>query len=711
MWHCVNVLLSHPQANAVVCADIAEATRTLACTFLGKHHELTPEEYQAAVQRGDKSGSELHAQINKSVAMLEQEDCVMCVVPHRSSSDKIESESELGSEPEPEPERSRETKHDLKSLRDLRSRALLYVNTSFQKRDDDEEGDDEQKIAADMRTREHMRQFDRDIRILEDIVDNIVKLCRAGHFGFRSFSQALSREGLEDLRKHTTQELKQWKENLAEARKEFHWLQYFRSGHLLHIHDSFRGQLDGKNRSALDSILRFAMPYFNVDDSTGFDVSLVPLPVPDYSEETKDELAVEQIQILGRTLHRVMKWKAPPKAARIVTNQSEDDRGMQISKPKRVEPGRLKVFKVVDEVNTLSCIMALFLGTEVAPEANQTLFCQQSTSEEEVEMLLYRCFSAPVTDTVKSKLHCIVNPERLDGHVQNFLMEEIRRATISVRKGEEPQGQASLALVCCEEVRGHILGQFVDCEDIYRAGNSADTTATTLREQLKSLTLGQQIITITSTHPGLGKTELIGQHAHREMGVQVRTVPVSGPVDVARLVARLHQAKLHNVQDKLKSALHLDISTVTNAPDLNIFIFQLLVLGTVSCGTEFFHLPAQTSVYLEIANAGSLRDSLPVCLPFQIGNPRSPMVLHWSMDRFIFSEEVQSPIQVVCIYLNALYSRTLDGQDIVLSDETAVVRTRCVMLLRKYFAFVQTKDCSFSVVDVFVRVLADQVSP
>ena len=162
-----------------------------------------------------------------------------------------------------------------------------------------------------------------------------------------------------------------------------------------------------------------------------------------------------------------------------------------------------------------------------------------------------------------------------------------------------------LTLVCCQQDRGHVLGQYPDCECFYRAcgtsGDSAGATMSTVTEQLKTLTLGQPILTITSAHPGLGKTELIRQHAHRK-GLQLRTVPISGPIDDARLVVRLQQSDLHSAHQNINCALHLDISTVSNAPDLNIFVFQLLVFGSVSSGTHFFHVPSGISIYMEVAN-------------------------------------------------------------------------------------------------------------
>ena len=827
-----------------ITVDIHEAAKRLACVALGKHHEMSPEDYELAVMQRVKPVDELSGKVNECVPMLQQEDCVMCIVPHAISSSDDEPEPEQGAtdgavegqlasvvlqfevttaetrsketvfdvqlveydvgfeitagnfdafqtkildrvgqshlqvrqhqRPEPfaretvaiwlsdwsaataavaaapdrqtsEPvstrtwiiwdndfeewvvytpeniwdgllsgnqtklkmvtqvgqadEESRETKHDLKSLRDLRSRALLSMNTSFQTSmgaDDDSDEEDVETIAANEQIRLYMQQFDQDIRMLESILDDIVELCRLGHFGFRSFSRTVAREELQMLHEHTNNELVKWKQQLGTARKDFLWLKYFRSGQLLHIHDSFRGKFDPKARTKLDSILKFASPYFNPQDNTGFDVTRVHLPVDGYAELPN---AGEQLRALGQALQKVMQWTEPPKAARIIHKLDETDASSQ---PQRVEPGRLKVMKVADGVNTLSCIMALFLGAGMIPEANQTLFCQNSTCEEEVEMLLSRCTVA------ESKLHVIVNPERLDASIQTFLMEQIRLA-VSVRKGEEPRGTALLALVCCEEVRGHVLGQFADCEHPYRAGNSADTTKAALREQLKMLTSGQEIVCITSVHPGLGKTELIRQHAYRE-GLMLRTVPVSGPMDIERLVRRLHQAELTHT-GALRCALHLDISTVSSATDLNTFIFQLLVLGTVCCGTESFHLPARTAVYLEIANAGNLHDSLPVCLAFQIGEPGNEMVLHWDLNRFIVSSELDAPIQVVCVYLDALKRNTLNDNNITLDDGTQspVPAARCIQLLQEYFEFVRTTECSFSVVDVFVRVLADQL--
>eukprot|EP01046_Picozoa_sp_COSAG06_P073071 COSAG06_NODE_21676_length_749_cov_0.923077_1_plen_140_part_10 len=132
--------------TAYAAADIADATTRLACEALGKQHELTPEEYQLAVEAGQQSKSELQAKVNESVAMLQQEHCVMCMV-HPAST--------VLEEPEPEPEEAEDDQdgaqkvvtHDLKSLRDLRSRALLYVNTSFQSRLNDDDDDDEVDTA------------------------------------------------------------------------------------------------------------------------------------------------------------------------------------------------------------------------------------------------------------------------------------------------------------------------------------------------------------------------------------------------------------------------------------------------------------------------------------------------------------------------------------------------------------------------------------
>ena len=139
-----------------IVADIADATTRLACEALGKQHEMTPKEYKVAVEAGQKSASELLAKVNESVSMLQQEHCVKCIVPPTSGV--------LTDEPEPEPEDAvddaegvqKSTTHDLKSLRDLRSRALLYVNTSFQARlndDEDDEVDTAEQQAADEKSK------------------------------------------------------------------------------------------------------------------------------------------------------------------------------------------------------------------------------------------------------------------------------------------------------------------------------------------------------------------------------------------------------------------------------------------------------------------------------------------------------------------------------------------------------------------------------
>jgi hypothetical protein len=101
------------------------------------------------------------------------------------------------------------------------------------------------------------------------------------------------------------------------------------------------------------------------------------------------------------------------------------------------------------------------------------------------------------------------------------------------------------------------------------------------------------------------------------------------------------------------------------------------------------------------------RESLPICLAFQIGEP-----FFWDIGRFIFSDEISSPIQIVCIYLNELDSGRLNETDVIFGDSANVKSlsaSQCIPLLQKYFDHVTLPDCSFAVVEVFTSVLADQL--
>ena len=187
--------------------------------------------------------------------------------------------------------------------------------------------------------------------------------------------------------------------------------------------------------------------------------------------------------------------------------------------------------------------------------------------------------------------------------------------------------------------------------------NTSELQMTALVEEVREEEEAS-VWTFVSVNPGLGKTELIRQHARMLVRVLV-TVPITGPISMESLVERLVKANLKAGVH----ALHLDIGSVADKHLLNVFIFALLLLRTVRSDVATYHLPRDIPIYIEIANVidDSLALTQDLCCAFQVGPP-----LGWDPRRIIVSLELSSPMQTCCNYLAALKNRTLNDTDLVL---------------------------------------------
>jgi hypothetical protein len=204
---------------------------------------------------------------------------------------------------------------------------------------------------------------------------------------------------------------------------------------------------------------------------------------------------------------------------------------------------------------------------------------------------------------------------------------------------------------------------------------------------------------ITSTLPGLGKTEQIKREVMRK-SMNVATFPISGPLEPSKLIQRLKELK-----HKKYHCLHLDIGEVSDPLLLDIFLFQLIVTGMVSAGNQFYHLP-RTHIYIEIANTPKdwLRESLVVSKHF------TQIHLEWQNYKdLLVSTEITSNVQVVCQYLD-IFDRACIGSKEVHFSGTKMSKPlpahRCQQLLAKYFP---SDDITFTTLHMFLRILANQL--
>lgn len=216
----------------------------------------------------------------------------------------------------------------------------------------------------------------------------------------------------------------------------------------------------------------------------------------------------------------------------------------------------------------------------------------------------------------------------------------------------------------------------------------------------------------------LGKTHFI-KRAVTEARLERRILLICDEVDRTEIVRMLHQPAL----DPEKEALHLIIGKVVDWSELNLFLFELLVLRVVFAGSEVAFLPSELRVFIELE---SVIDLIGVR---SIGNldvgqggrckmlDALPFVTHFPRQHLIYDAETlevpvndpKSSISVVAHYLHALHEDTIDTQEVNLTAEP-IAPVECRRLLNDYFLDGESvKSPSMRLLDTFVRVLANQL--
>ena len=557
--------------------------------------------------------------------------------------------------------------YKLTEIQDLRSRALLLVNIDSRHRD----GEKRSKVPTGCSSAD-LDEFVWQVDQITEILNVATELHNSGHPRYKTFWVRLnSTQQIQEEAKILSQNLEKWKTRLESAQKKHFFLNYFNPDQLWAL-DDFLGRIPGDSCDAksMDSLvhdlLRFIYPNVPKQALTKLR-SLYQFPSEKETEEGK-------LCAIGKSLDAFF----PPLL------KEELKRLPQQSVSGVVQPGELFV-AVLEKgsVQTVQVVMSLYeQETGGKPAPSQILFCHPGTSWEEIQRLLRRSFQG-----LNQKLHCLANVESLPNDMQFDLVAAIKEC-------ETAHGSPFLlSLVCCGGPHHHIADQFAD-----RAHKVTGMAEVILRKKFKKDL--PNVIVVTSDFSGMGKTETIFGAAARK-GKGVVTFPISGPFSRIGLVNRLVCLKIRE-----NDCLHLDIGEVDDPLTLDTFLFELVVVGMVFSGTLIYHLPTK-EIYIEIANTLEdwLQDSLPITKCFKSLNIKTK-----GYDKYLVSQETCSPIQVVCSYLHAYDSGTLESRELVFSGPNKVrplPAEACKDLLRKHFPL--NDDTSYTIVENFLKVFADQL--
>lgn len=564
---------------------------------------------------------------------------------------------------------SKETTYNMAELHDLRSRALLIVNTD--KMQENRGKSEDIDVASLNKT---LSEFIQQVEKITDILNMITLLRESGHPQFdKTFWQKLgSSKDIESVAASLEKKLRQWENILHVVQRDHYFLNFFHPDQLWILHKFFSTSLASTKEvirleKSAHCLLRYVDPTIKQGDLRTFHRQY---------EAPKSNCGHESdLRAIGEVLDTIF---IPRQTTRVETLPHQDFQ-------RAVKPGELFVAVLEQGSKQVAhVVMSLFENTAGSyPQPSQVLFCHSETSWEEVDRLLKRAFEAHRHSTAV-KLHCLANVENLSNDMQFELVAAIKS------RQQTAKGPFLLSIVCCGGIHHHIADQFSTA-----AHNVMGMTEVQLRNTLKRNF--SNVFVVTSDLPGVGKTEAIHEHATGQKKKAV-TIPISGPLTRKNLVKRLS-----GLQCCLYECIHFDVGEVDDPSVLDTFMFELVVVGMVSSGTDLFHLPTK-HVYIEIANTLRhwLQDSLPVTKCF------SPLRI--TLDGYkdlVVSQEALSPIQVVCQYLHAFECGTLESKDLRLEELQPLPPQRCKMLLSKHFS--SSGDLSYNIVESFIKVFANQL--
>jgi len=452
-------------------------------------------------------------------------------------------------------------------LQDLRGRALLIAKPTVNLIDNVLEDDQNIKYFMD--------DFVRQVDLAQDIINISSKLVQIGHFEFRKFDVTVKgTDKMRELLEQYKEKLKEWEDIMNKAQENHYYLTFFPGRHILTFYDYFSSVNNPNVIEECQILVRFV----NRRAELPTDKKIMGI-------SSKKNNYYDILCEIGKKLQLI--FEKFPKKIRQVKNI--DNRIMSDV----VLNGKLFVAACNEKLRVPNIIMSLYANHKSYPEPWQLLICTPLTTSEELTIFIKRCFFA-ANNGHKDHLFCIANLELLDFELQYNLVKFIR----SMCKREK---NYLLALICCREpgLHHHILDQF--SQDVY-ATNGLNT------ESMKSIfhDLCPSVSSVSSDLSGQGKTEWI-KHDSFEKGKVTRSLLISDGLNFSKLVSQLKECKLRKVE-----SLHLNIVSAENPSEVNMFLFELLILGMVSNSVDIAILPT-TEIYIEVASTTDLQ--LLNCMP------------------------------------------------------------------------------------------------
>jgi len=120
--------------------------------------------------------------------------------------------------------------------------------------------------------------------------------------------------------------------------------------------------------------------------------------------------------------------------------------------------------------------------------------------------------------------------------------------------------------------------------------------------------------------------------------------------------------RLNKLRLDSNTAIHFEIGKVNDYELLDIFLFQVILIGSFGHLDYFFHMPKKFTIYIEIANTWNNQIQKYLSIIKLFANRTN--IGFDSRQNIQVSSDLNSPIQLVCNYLLAYDKGTLMSKDL-----------------------------------------------
>ena len=344
--------------------------------------------------------------------------------------------------------------------------------------------------------------------------------------------------------------------------------------------------------------------------------------------------------------------------------------------------------------NLIHGILSIFASEGEMPKANQLLFCASTTSWQELMSFVFRAFLHP-----NHNIFLIVRANALsrENQIDLFnLFEKLYNENFQERK-------CRLAILATESTsriaETFKIGNYTNVVREHSTMNPAQ-----LVDIVKRIDAERTLI-VESKIAGLGKTRWI-ENDVEDKSFNLILIPISGNLTLESFGERLLRVEM-----RPQLALCFQVSVVSNQDILIEIFIQIILLRCLNTPLGIINIPADTRIYIEIANTTGQRLS-----------EFNTFCKHFNQYKIkelnIHELGISNDYQIVCNHLKALQNGNIDTTVVMDGNmngffpNEVLGKEEVIKLLKMYFLDPRKQrgeESSYIQLTLFVQVFAQSL--